>query len=303
MRGAFTKEWLTVKIKKLSPHRLSIRIWQMDLRFPGILLFIISGFLLAYFSLQYQITCEEREGFTLSRCTLIKKLPLIYRSKLNIGSLKQTYIQPYLSHDGTVGLAYTIMLESKHQLTPLFTFPTPLRYTKNHVSKLIDHFVKFSDKTRFNVPNPQPTLFKYASLFLFLFAIFMIVRVSIVSIFIDKEKNVIYIDWQNLYHSSHRSIDISLLKTVDVQSRLTKKGKRRYRLAFFLKDREVIPFSRRYSYFFNGKRTVALALNRFLGILNTISKGKTVNAGRSHLLNYLLILMAVVVFVYVLFSV
>lgn len=290
-----------MKLVKHSTKRLSIRIWQMDLRFPGIILLLISGFFLGFASLTYEIKCDNRFGFKLSGCKLAKSIPLLYQSQTEIGTLKHVYIFPYLSHDGVIGVFYNIMLEGDGKKKTLLSMPTPGQYHKNHTTKLLKGFIKYSHKNDFIVPNPNPPLLFYIPLFLFLFALFMILRVNVILIDIDKDKNVIRIHWQNPFQASHRAIDISLLKTVDVQSTLTKKGKCRYRLAFFLKDREVIPFSRRYSYFFNSKRHIAVELNRFLNIVNIIKKGEQVKTDVSRIMYYVMIVMAVSVFIITLF--
>lgn len=291
-----------MKIKKISSHRLSLKTWQMDLRLPGFVLFFVSLSLFCYSALQYKIICQERIGMSLEQCQLIKRLPLLYETKIPLGTLRHVYLRSYPSIDKTIGVLHNIVLESESKITPLLSIPTPGELKKSRIITLTHNFIKYSHELNYTVPYPQSNWLYYGLLFLLFFSILMIIKVNIINIIIDKDRNVIRIDWQNPFHSTHRIIDIKFLKTVDVQSRLTKKGKRRYRLAFILKDHEIISFSKRYTYFFRSKQRVAIQLNRFLGIMNTITKGETVGTDTSRLMTYLLVFLTFIVVMVIFFS-
>lgn len=291
-----------MKIKKPAAHKLSFRLWQWDLRLPGIGLFLISTLFFIYYSLQYSLHCHERVGLSLEQCKLVKRLPILFTSHVNLGTLKYAYVRSYPSHDKIIGVIHNIMLESDEGITPLLRWPTPGQYKKERVAQLISHFIKYSHKLTYDIPNIQSDSLYYLLLSLMLFGLLMVIRVNVIDVLIDKHRNIIRIDWHNLFSKTHRTIDTGLLKTIDVESTLTKNGKRRYRLAFILKDREIIPFTRQYSYFFFTKRNIAIKLNRFLGILNIISKGESVGTKTSHILHVLLISILILTCLIVFFS-
>lgn len=272
---------------------LTLTYWSMEERLPGLLLFFCCLLALLSESASYEIICQNRSLRALDNCEVHRSFLGLYTVKDKLSKLDGAHIDPYFSQDGVNGLLYQLNLEGGGKSVPLMNFPSFDRASKEASRQEIINFIKHEDSFRKYVSSPEPVWLTALLVFLLLFSVSLSLRPNWVSIVINKDKKTIFIRRINLFQRSEKTLDTTLVKTVDVQYKLNRHGHRRYRIAFILKDREVIPFNRAYSLFYRPKKKIATKLNDFLNIALTLKRGMHRSKIIANPLNLMLLLLAV----------
>ena len=250
----------------LHHNRLTLTIFSMEERLTGILSLIFFTICFLFSHIQYEISCEGRVQHHLEKCQINANSHALWSKTQSLNNLYTCSLIPYLSHDNMHGLVYDIQLEGRRDTLRLAPIPSFGLDQKQHVIKKIRHFIKHGNNLELSLPNPEPFWFRLGSILMMVFSLYLAIKPPIIQISANKKRQSLKFVKYHLFSFSKKLIDVNLIKMIDVQYKLTKKGRRRYRLAVVLKNRETIPISINYSFWFRPKKKVADKLNKLFEI-------------------------------------
>lgn len=253
---------------------------QMRERFLAFIIFITGWLLLSFTIMRYELICLDKSPGISKRCTLQRTYTFVIQDKIPLGQVKHAYVQTYFADNKNSGWLYSVVLETSRGMISILPFPTMNKARKTKVANQIEDYLIYGKNLTIRLSNPQPRGAVFLFGFIMVLGLFLVSILDNITILINKEKKTLTITWKNLYRKKSKIFNFDDIKHVDVQSKLTRKGTRRHRLAIIHRDKSAFAFNNHYFWFFNYKLHVANKINHLLKIKAIIHRGEEVASSK-----------------------